>query len=113
MKASQAGLSADAIYDEHKFLTENFVSGSYLMRVTSTSRDIGSSLEDEYKTAKVLYTGIKELKHTYLAVIPKDVDWSQVAAIFDAYGSKHTTTIVSDMMTQTYWEHCTLEGGLM
>ena len=120
MKASQVGLSQEAIHDEHKFLTENFVSGSWLLRLESTSKKVKSALEDEHKTAAVLYTGSKwcytphvssSNVHTHLAVVPKEVNWRRVQEIFDAYGLQ--VTMSPDMMTQTYWEHCALEGNLM
>ena len=110
--------------DEHKFLTENFVSGCSLWRIESTRTDIADCLEDEYKQATVVYTGnstyfdvnieAEKSVFCYLAVVPEE---STLKRILRAYGwmghevdeavhdENHYHFIYKDMPTQTFWEH--------
>ena len=97
--------------NEDKFLVKNFVSGCTLYRIETNRTDVKAVLEDEYKTAHVLYTGSQSelggLVYTYLAIVDSNVHWHDVSEVLE--GIDYSLFMVADEHTRTYYEHMLLE----
>ena len=99
--------------NEDKFLVENFVTGCTLYRIHTSRADIQAILEDEYKTASVLYTGksnqpsLGGLVYTYLAVVPSNIHWHDVDDVI--IDEKHSHFMTTDEHTSSYYENLLLE----
>ena len=103
----------ESTVNEDKFLVKNFVTGCTLHRIQTSRADIKSVLEDEYKTASVLYTGtdiipsLGGLVFTYLAVVPSNIHWHDISETIEDID--HSLFMCSDEHTSSYYENLLLE----